>query len=86
MSGHEYWRALIERGAHEGKPRGAESFREQLLIYAAATALPNGQPVLSLLEQFSEAHVVEIRRVVDELDYSEWYWPVVRRARSSKRP
>lgn len=77
----EQWVAYIKRGASGGGPRGTESGGEYLIVEAAGTVLPSGDPVLMLLHRFSLQELADIQRAMDMLGHDGWYYPVKRRAR-----
>jgi hypothetical protein len=74
----EEWAPYIKRGASGRGPHGSESSSEYLLVLAAGTTLPNGEPVLKLLDRFSVDELAGIKRSMEMLGPDVWYWPVRR--------
>jgi hypothetical protein len=73
------WAALITRGASGNGPRGTESSGEHLMVVAAGQMLPNGDPVLEILDRYSLDELIAIRTAMDEIGRDGWYRPLVDR-------
>ena len=72
------WAPYIKRGASGRGAYGSESSGEYLLVLAAGATLPNGEPVLKLLDRFSVNELADIKRSMESLGPNVWYWPVRR--------
>jgi hypothetical protein len=71
------WAGLIGRGASGKGARGTGSSGEYLMIIAAGQMLPNGDPVLTLLDRYSLEELIDIRTAMKGMGREGWYYPVI---------
>lgn len=69
----EEWIPYIKRGASGRGPLGTESGGEYVLVEAAGTILPGGEPVLMLIHRFSLDELADIKRAMQLVGFDCWY-------------
>jgi len=72
-SNAEQWVDYIRRGASGKGARGTESTGEYLVIQAAGTLLPSGDPALYLLHRFSIDELADLQKALDIVGMDVWY-------------
>jgi hypothetical protein len=81
----EQWVPYMLRGISGEGPLGTESSGEYLIVEAAGTLLPSGEPVLTLFHRFWTEEMGDLQRALDVVGINTWRYALKHRLAPAKQ-